>query len=56
MSVSQFGDGGNGIESCVFSQGVGDHLHGLGEGLEAVGVGADQRVGVLHQLKGQLSF
>ncbi len=56
MSVSQFGDGGNGIEPCVLSQGVRDDLHGLGEGLEAVGVGADQRVGVLHQLKGQLSF
>ena len=56
VSVAQLGDGGDGVEPGILGQRVGDDLQGFGEGFEAVGVGADNRVGVLHELPGQFSF
>ncbi len=56
VTVSELGDGGDGIEAGVLGQGVGDDLQGFGEGFEAVSVGADDGVGVLHQMKRQLGF
>ena len=56
MSVPQFGDCSNRIESSVLAEGVGDDLEGLGEGLEAVCVGSCEGVGVQHQLPGDLGL
>ena len=54
--VPELGDGGDGVEPRVLRQGVGDDLEGLREGLEAVRVGANQAVGVAHQLQVQLGL
>ena len=36
VAVPEFGDGGDGVEASVLSQGEGDDLQGLGECPEAV--------------------
>ena len=56
VPVAQLCDGCDGVESGILCQGVGDNFHGFGEGLEAVGIGSNQGVGVVHKLKGQLGF
>ena len=50
MPVSQLCDRPDGIEPGILAQRVGDDLQRLREGLEAVGVGAGERVGVEHEL------
>ena len=40
----------NRVEASILSQGVGNDLERLSEGLEAVGVSASESIGVLHQL------
>ncbi len=50
MPVSQLCHRPDGIEPGILAQRVGDDLQRLREGLEAVGVGAGERVGVEHEL------
>eukprot|EP00965_Chrysotila_dentata_P254762 6211985-Pleurochrysis_carterae.AAC.7 len=40
----------DGVEAGVLGERVRHHLHGLGKGLDAVGVRARQRIGPLGQL------
>ena len=56
MAIAQLGDGGDGVQTGVLGQGVGDDLEGLGERLEAIGVLADQGLGVLVELQVQLGL
>ena len=56
MSISEFCNSSNGIETSILAKRVGDDLQSLGKGFEAVGVGTRQRVGVEHQLSRYLSF
>lgn len=46
---AEVGDGGDGVEAGVLSQGEGDHFQGLGEGTETVLLHARQGVGVSCQ-------
>ncbi len=50
MPVPQLCHRPDGIEPGILAQRVGDDLQRLREGLEAVGVGAGERVGVEHEL------
>lgn len=54
--VPQLSDGADRVKASVLGQGVGNDFESLGESLEAVGVGTDQGVGVLHELEEQLRF
>ena len=56
MSVSEFSDGSDGIKSGVLAECVWNDLQSLCESLEAVCVGAGQRVGVQHELSRYLGF
>ena len=56
VAIAQLGDGGDGVQTGVLGQGVGDDLEGLGERLEAIGVLADQGLGVLVELQVQLGL
>ena len=41
MLVTQFRDGGDGVEAGVLGQGIRNDLESLGEALETVGIGTD---------------
>jgi hypothetical protein len=54
VAVAELGHSRDRVEAGVLCQGVGDDLEGLGKGLEAVGVCANQGVGMIGKLKVQL--
>ena len=56
VTVAQLGDRADRVQAGVLAQRVRDNLHGLGKGLETVGVGAGECVGVLHELPGHLDL
>jgi hypothetical protein len=56
VSVSEFGDNLNGIETGIFGQCVGDDLEGLSVCLEANLVEPRERLCVFAQIHGNLNF